>query len=139
MNQGGAKSSCVFCDIVSGKLPARTVYEDAEILGFWDLRPMAPTHLLFIPKRHLTSLAHVGSEDWALVTACLQALTRVASGARRVGRRLPRRGQHRGQRRPNGAASPLPPFSGSFHDLASGLSADTEERFKKMVRYKSSP
>lgn len=55
--------NCVFCRIVRGELPAEKVYEDAEILGFHDIRPQAPVHFMLIPKRHIASLAHAGAED----------------------------------------------------------------------------
>lgn len=55
--------NCVFCRIVRGELPAEKVYEDAEILGFKDIRPQAPVHFMLIPKKHIQSLAHAGAED----------------------------------------------------------------------------
>ena len=55
--------NCVFCRIVRGELPAERVYEDAEILGFRDIRPQAPVHFMLIPKKHIASLAHAGAED----------------------------------------------------------------------------
>ncbi len=41
---------CVFCKIVAGKIPSKTVYQDDELLAFHDIHPMAPTHILIIPK-----------------------------------------------------------------------------------------
>ena len=41
---------CIFCKIVAGEIPSTKVYEDAEILAFRDINPMAPTHILVIPK-----------------------------------------------------------------------------------------
>lgn len=46
----------IFCKIVAGDLPSTKVYEDDEVLAFRDLHPAAPTHILVIPKAHLTSL-----------------------------------------------------------------------------------
>ncbi len=69
---------CVFCQIVTGELPAERVYEDEETLAFSDLRPRAPHHLLVIPKRHVDSLASTRDDDWAAVTACLHTVQRVA-------------------------------------------------------------
>ena len=43
---------CLFCRIVQGKIPAKKAYEDDEILGFHDIAPKAPLHLLFITKAH---------------------------------------------------------------------------------------
>ncbi len=43
---------CIFCDIVSKKIPANIVYEDEQFLAFLDIRPLNPGHLLVIPKKH---------------------------------------------------------------------------------------
>lgn len=48
--------TCVFCKIVRGEIPARKAYEDAEVLAFHDIRPVAPVHFLLIPKLHVPSL-----------------------------------------------------------------------------------
>lgn len=59
--------ACLFCEIVAGRIPSRVVYRDETILAFHDIRPEAPVHVLFIPKKHLTSLLDLQSEDDALV------------------------------------------------------------------------
>jgi histidine triad (HIT) family protein len=56
-------NDCIFCKIVRGEVPANKVYEDMEILAFHDIRPQAPVHFMLIPKKHIDSLANVGSED----------------------------------------------------------------------------
>ena len=65
---------CVFCKIVRGEIPARKVYEDDEILGFHDINPLAPTHFMLIPKRHIASLGEATMED-AGVLGRIMALT----------------------------------------------------------------
>lgn len=45
-------STCVFCKIVAGQIPAHKVYEDANFLAFLDIRPLSPGHTLVIPKIH---------------------------------------------------------------------------------------
>jgi histidine triad (HIT) family protein len=50
--------ACVFCKIVRGEIPARKVYEDADIFAFHDIHPLAPVHFMIIPKEHVDSLAH---------------------------------------------------------------------------------
>jgi len=65
---------CIFCKIVRGEIPSRKVYEDDDILGFHDINPVAPTHFMLIPKKHIGSLAEVGSED-AGVLGRIMALT----------------------------------------------------------------
>ena len=47
---------CVFCDIVAGRVPAKVAYQDAAVVAFHDIRPMAPVHVLVVPRKHVTSL-----------------------------------------------------------------------------------
>jgi histidine triad (HIT) family protein len=61
------RSECLFCKIVDGVIPAKRVFEDELSLAFADINPQAPTHLLIIPKEHLTSLAHAAKEHAALL------------------------------------------------------------------------
>jgi len=65
---------CIFCKIVRGEIPSKKVYEDDEILGFHDIQPVAPTHFMLIPKKHIASLAVVGPDD-AGVLGRIMALT----------------------------------------------------------------
>ena len=50
---------CIFCKIVNGAIPSRKVFEDEEIFVFHDIRPLAPVHLLMIPKMHRATIYHV--------------------------------------------------------------------------------
>jgi histidine triad (HIT) family protein len=54
--------SCVFCDIVSGSVPAYTVYEDASFVAFLDHRPLMPGHVLVVPRTHYAVLADLPAE-----------------------------------------------------------------------------
>lgn len=54
---------CLFCDIIDRKLPAEIVYEDDTILAFRDIRPIAPVHILLIPKKHVGSINDLQEED----------------------------------------------------------------------------
>ena len=60
-------TDCIFCKIVSGEYPCNKVYEDDEILAFKDTNPVAPVHVLFVPKKHFASLEEAGPEDQALL------------------------------------------------------------------------
>ena len=55
-------SECLFCKIVSGAIPAKKLYEDADVLAFHDIRPAAPVHFLMIPKQHIETLYDAGME-----------------------------------------------------------------------------
>lgn len=54
---------CIFCKIARGEVPSRKVYEDGEILAFHDIHPVAPTHFMLIPKKHIATLADATAED----------------------------------------------------------------------------
>lgn len=60
-------SDCLFCKIVAGTIPARKVHEDALCVGFHDINPQAPHHVLFIPRRHLATLNEATPEDRELL------------------------------------------------------------------------
>lgn len=49
-------SECIFCKIVNRELPAEVVYESDAVVVFKDINPVAPTHLLAIPKKHIANI-----------------------------------------------------------------------------------
>jgi histidine triad (HIT) family protein len=63
---------CLFCEIVAGRIPAKVVYQDDDVMAFHDVSPQAPSHTLIIPKKHVTSLLDLGPEDDALVGALVR-------------------------------------------------------------------
>ena len=69
---------CVFCEIAAGRAPARTVYADDEIMAFHDVKPQAPTHVLVIPRRHITSLLDLSPEDDGLAGALVRKARDIA-------------------------------------------------------------
>jgi histidine triad (HIT) family protein len=58
---------CIFCKIVRGEIPSRKIYEDDDLFAFHDIHPAAPVHFMIIPKRHIVSLAEVGTDDQTLL------------------------------------------------------------------------
>ncbi len=60
-------SDCIFCKIAAGEIPSNKVYEDETVLGFYDLDPQAPVHVLLIPKEHISSAMEVTSANSAVV------------------------------------------------------------------------
>jgi histidine triad (HIT) family protein len=60
-------SSCIFCKIVLGEIPCKKIYEDDEILGFFDINPVAPLHFLVIPKKHINNIMEMETQDAALL------------------------------------------------------------------------
>ena len=53
---------CIFCKIVRGELPSKKVYEDDHVLAFEDLQPVAPVHVLIVPKTHYPDLLTMSSQ-----------------------------------------------------------------------------
>lgn len=71
---------CVFCKIVKGEIPSQKVYEDEKVLAFRDIAPMAPVHIVVIPKEHiLQSAADVTEESAPAVAACFTAIAKIAA------------------------------------------------------------
>jgi histidine triad (HIT) family protein len=69
---------CIFCKIVAGEIPCRKVYEDEKVLAFEDIHPMAPIHIVIIPKKHISTLMDVGRDDTADLQAMMAAAQEVA-------------------------------------------------------------
>ena len=69
---------CIFCKIVAGEIPSTKVYEDEEILAFRDINPMAPTHILVIPKTHIPSVDGITAENSALVAHIFEVIPQIA-------------------------------------------------------------
>jgi len=59
--------ACLFCEIVAGRVPAKMAYKDDDVVAFHDINPQGPTHVLVIPRRHITSLLDLTPQEDALV------------------------------------------------------------------------
>jgi diadenosine tetraphosphate (Ap4A) HIT family hydrolase len=55
-------SECLFCGIVSGRIPSKKVFEDDATFAFEDIAPRAPTHVLIVPRRHIDTIGDTGDE-----------------------------------------------------------------------------
>lgn len=69
---------CLFCKIAAGEIPSQKVYEDEEILAFRDIAPMAPVHILVIPKAHIGSVDEVTAENCDVVAHIFQVIPKIA-------------------------------------------------------------
>ena len=72
-------SDCLFCKIIAGEIPSAKVFENDQVYAFRDIAPMAPTHVLVVPKKHIESLAALQAADEKFVSACLYAVQKVAA------------------------------------------------------------
>jgi histidine triad (HIT) family protein len=71
-------NTCIFCNIAAGQIPSTIVYQDDNVVAFQDNAPQAPVHILFIPRRHIASMATLTPEDDPILTAIFTAARRVA-------------------------------------------------------------
>ena len=69
---------CIFCQIVAGKIPSETVFQDESVIAFRDINPLAPVHLLIIPKKHITTLSHLYETEPPLAEHMLNVANQLA-------------------------------------------------------------
>lgn len=72
-------SDCLFCKIIAGEIPSTKVYEDEQVLAFRDIAPQAPTHILVIPKTHISGCDGVNSENSAVVAHIFEVIPQIAA------------------------------------------------------------
>lgn len=70
--------NCLFCKIIAGDIPSTCVYQDEKTYAFRDIAPMAPTHVLVVPKTHCEGMDDVDALDDATLAACLRTCRKVA-------------------------------------------------------------
>ncbi len=75
--QGAAGQQCIFCQIISGAVPSRKVYEDDLVLAVLDIRPAAPGHLLIMPKQHAMMMPQLQPEAIARLGMTVKVLSKV--------------------------------------------------------------
>ena len=72
-------SDCLFCKIVKGDIPSTKVFEDESVYAFRDINPQAPTHILVIPKAHLSSVNDVNNTNSAVVAHIFEVIPQIAA------------------------------------------------------------
>ena len=70
--------NCLFCKIIAGDIPSTCVYQDEKTYAFRDIAPMAPTHVLVVPKAHVSGMDGIDELDDATLAACLRTARKVA-------------------------------------------------------------
>jgi len=70
---------CLFCKIVAGDIPAEIVYESDTVVAFRDINAQAPTHVLVIPRKHISTINDISDEDQALVGGLYTAARDIAA------------------------------------------------------------
>ena len=71
-------SDCIFCKIAAGEIPSNKVYEDDRIIAIHDISPMAPVHVLFIPKEHICCADAITEENCDIVGYIFSKIPAVA-------------------------------------------------------------
>ena len=70
---------CLFCKIIAGDIPSAKVYEDDTVLAFRDIAPQAPTHILVIPKAHISGCNGVTPDNSGVVAHIFQVIPQIAA------------------------------------------------------------
>ena len=69
---------CLFCMIAEGKIPSKKLYEDDQVVAFYDINPQAKVHFLVVPRKHISSAAALTEEDGALLGHIFAVIAKLA-------------------------------------------------------------
>jgi histidine triad (HIT) family protein len=69
---------CVFCKIARKEIPSDIVYENEDVIAFRDAHPIAPVHVLVIPKKHIASITDITDKDTLLMGKLIAAAKKIA-------------------------------------------------------------
>ena len=72
-------ADCLFCKIIAGEIPSTKVYEDDSVFAFRDIAPQAPTHILVIPKAHISGCNGVTPENSGVVAHIFEVIPQIAA------------------------------------------------------------
>ena len=70
---------CIFCAIINGDIPSKKVYEDDTVYAFHDINPMAPVHVLVIPKAHIASANEINTENSTVIAHVFEVIPKIAA------------------------------------------------------------
>ena len=71
-------ADCIFCKIIKGDIPSSKVYEDDRVYAFRDINPMAPVHILIVPKAHVDSANSINGGNSADVARIFEVIPQIA-------------------------------------------------------------
>ena len=83
-------TDCLFCNIVTNRAPSEVVYRDEFVTAFRDINPVAPTHILLVPNRHIATMNDLTQEDEGLIGHMISLAPKIAAqeGINETGYRL---------------------------------------------------
>lgn len=126
-------SDCIFCKIVAGEIPSRTVYEDETTLAFLDAHPLAPGHTLVIPKAHYEGIGDTPPAETGDLFSVVGKLTPAVEAAvdAPASTVAVNNGEAAGQEVPHVHCHIIPRFeddgAGAVHQLFAGTDLDEVE------------
>ena len=71
-------SDCLFCKIIAGEIPSTKIYEDESVYAFKDINPLAPVHILIVPKNHISGASEITAENSAVISKIFEAAAKIA-------------------------------------------------------------
>ena len=71
-------NDCIFCKIIDKEIPSKIVYEDDEIIAFNDINPVAPIHILVIPKKHISSAVDIDEKNEEIIGRIFLVINKIA-------------------------------------------------------------
>jgi histidine triad (HIT) family protein len=69
---------CIFCRIARKEVPTQPIYEDHDLIAFADIHPVAPVHVLIVPKEHMVNLNEAGKNDVPVLGKALRLAAKIA-------------------------------------------------------------
>lgn len=69
---------CLFCKIIDGEIPSKKVYEDEHVYAFYDINPVAPVHVIVVPKVHIESVNDINSSNSTHIQHIFEAIPQIA-------------------------------------------------------------
>ena len=84
------QKDCIFCKIITGDIPSEFLFQDEALVAFKDIKPIAPVHVLIVPKKHIRSINDLTAGDEALVSHMIMTAKDLAkqTGVNKSGYRL---------------------------------------------------
>ena len=73
-----SSDDCLFCKILAGEIPADIVYESDTVIAFRDINPKAPTHVLIIPRKHISTINDITADDETVIGSLYTAAREIA-------------------------------------------------------------
>ena len=70
--------NCLFCKIIAGDIPSTKVYEDETVLAFRDINPLAPVHVLVVPKLHVKDPDGITAENSGVIAHIFEVIPQIA-------------------------------------------------------------